>query len=74
MVCLASSFIIYWAGLHKEGEKQVLEAGAEAMKKQLHTFIQLKTPVLWAMGQYYNSDPSTLKHKACSPHLSLHQL
>jgi hypothetical protein len=33
IVCLASSFIIYWAGLHKEGEKQVLEAGAEAMKK-----------------------------------------
>jgi hypothetical protein len=30
---LASSFIIYWVGLQKEGDKQALEAGAEAMKE-----------------------------------------
>jgi hypothetical protein len=32
IVCVASSFISYWAGLHKEGDKQALEIGAEAMK------------------------------------------
>jgi hypothetical protein len=32
IVCLASSFIMYWAGLHQEGERLDLEAGAEAMK------------------------------------------
>jgi hypothetical protein len=31
-VCLASSLIMYWAGLHKEGEKLDPEAGAEALK------------------------------------------
>jgi hypothetical protein len=29
---VASSFISYWAGLHKEGDKQALEIGAEVMK------------------------------------------
>jgi hypothetical protein len=33
IICLASSLLIYWAGLQKEeGTKQALEAGAEAMK------------------------------------------
>jgi hypothetical protein len=32
IVCLASSFIMYWAGLHQEGERLDLEAGAEALK------------------------------------------
>jgi hypothetical protein len=32
IVCVASSFIDYWAGLHKGGDKIDLEAGAEAMK------------------------------------------
>jgi hypothetical protein len=32
IVCVASSFISYWAGLHNEGDKQALEIGAEAMK------------------------------------------
>jgi hypothetical protein len=30
--CLASSFIAYWAGIHKQEEKAMLETGAEAMK------------------------------------------
>jgi hypothetical protein len=33
IICLASIFIIYWAGLSKESDKQALEAGAEAMKE-----------------------------------------
>jgi hypothetical protein len=34
IICLASSFLVYWAGLQKdEGAKQALEAGAEAMKE-----------------------------------------
>jgi hypothetical protein len=32
IVCVASSFISYWVGLHKEGDKKALEIGAEAMK------------------------------------------
>jgi hypothetical protein len=32
IVCLASSLIMCWAGLHQEGERLDLEAGAEAMK------------------------------------------
>jgi hypothetical protein len=32
IVCLASSFIMYWAGLHREGERLDLEAGAKALK------------------------------------------
>jgi hypothetical protein len=32
IVCVASSFISYWVGLHKEGDKQALEIGAEVMK------------------------------------------
>jgi hypothetical protein len=33
IICLASSFLTYWAGLSKEIDKQVLAAGAEAMKE-----------------------------------------
>jgi mannosylglycoprotein endo-beta-mannosidase len=34
IICLASSLLIYWAGLQKdESTKQALEAGAEAMKE-----------------------------------------
>jgi hypothetical protein len=33
IICLASSFIIYWAGLQKESDRQALEAGTEAMKE-----------------------------------------
>nr|TKW15340.1 hypothetical protein SEVIR_5G231500v2 [Setaria viridis] len=32
VICLASSFISYWAGLQKQDDKQNMEAGAEAMK------------------------------------------
>jgi hypothetical protein len=36
IICLASSFIVYWADLQKEeGVKQALEAGAEAMKEAI---------------------------------------
>nr|TKV97117.1 hypothetical protein SEVIR_9G474400v2 [Setaria viridis] len=33
IVCLASSFITYWAGLQKQEAKMNLEKGAEAMKE-----------------------------------------
>jgi hypothetical protein len=33
IICLASSFLTYWAGLPKAIDKQALEAGAEAMKE-----------------------------------------
>jgi hypothetical protein len=34
IICLASSFIVFWAGLQKdEGARQALEVGAEAMKE-----------------------------------------
>jgi hypothetical protein len=32
IVCVASSFISYWAGLHKEGDKHAPEIGVEVMK------------------------------------------
>jgi hypothetical protein len=33
IICLASSFISYWSGLHKKGDKQDLEEGAQALKE-----------------------------------------
>jgi hypothetical protein len=33
IICLASSFLTYWAGRSKESDKQALEARAEAMKE-----------------------------------------
>lgn len=33
VVCLASFFISYWAGLQKQDDKQDMEAGAEALKE-----------------------------------------
>jgi hypothetical protein len=33
IVCLASSFVSYWAGLHKQGDQQSLEEGAATMKE-----------------------------------------
>jgi hypothetical protein len=32
IICLASSFISYWSGLHKQGDKQDLEDRAQALK------------------------------------------
>ena len=32
IICLAASFIAYWAGLQNPGDKMVLESGTEAMK------------------------------------------
>ena len=32
IACLASSFLNYWAGLHKQEDKVILETGAEAIK------------------------------------------
>jgi len=32
IICLAASFMAYWAGLQNPGDKMVLESGAEAMK------------------------------------------
>jgi hypothetical protein len=32
IVCMAVSFLSFWAGLQKDGDKEALEAGAEALK------------------------------------------
>ena len=32
VICLASSFISYWAGLQKGSDKEVLESGADTLK------------------------------------------
>jgi hypothetical protein len=36
IICRASSFLIYWAGLQQEEAKAILEVGAEALKEALH--------------------------------------
>jgi len=33
IICSVSSFVTYWAGLHKEDDKKELEQGAEALMK-----------------------------------------
>ena len=33
IICSVSSFVTYWAGLHKEDDKKELEHGAEALMK-----------------------------------------
>jgi hypothetical protein len=37
-VCLATSFLLYWAGLQKEEDKGVLELGAGALKEATLAF------------------------------------
>jgi hypothetical protein len=32
IICLASSFVKYWAGLQKEEDKSILDGGPEAIK------------------------------------------
>jgi len=36
IICLASSFILYWSGLQNSDDKMELEVGAEALKPQEH--------------------------------------
>ncbi|KAG2637580.1 hypothetical protein PVAP13_2NG541000 [Panicum virgatum] len=38
IICLASSFIFYWAELQMEEDKAKLEAGAEALEKAALSF------------------------------------
>jgi hypothetical protein len=38
IICLASSLISSWAGLHKDDTKEVLEAGAEMLKNAALAF------------------------------------
>jgi hypothetical protein len=33
IICLASSYLIYWAGLQKDEDKASIEMGAEALKE-----------------------------------------
>jgi hypothetical protein len=44
IVCLASSFISYWAGLQKAEDKLELEVGAEALKETALLFHPLEAP------------------------------
>jgi hypothetical protein len=38
IVCLATSFLLYWAGLQKEEDKGALEMGAGALKEAALAF------------------------------------
>ena len=40
VICLASSFISYWAGLQKGNDKEVLESGADTLKQAALYFHQ----------------------------------
>lgn len=44
IVCLASSFVSYWAGLHTQGAQQDLEEGAAAMREAALHFHQHHQP------------------------------
>lgn len=44
IVCLASSFVSYWAGLHTQGDQQDLEEGAAAMREAALHFHQHHQP------------------------------
>jgi hypothetical protein len=50
IVCLASSFIAYWAGIHKKEEKAMLETGAEAMKVTTLHFHSMQDPEIGGNG------------------------
>jgi hypothetical protein len=38
IICVASSFISFWAGLHKGADKEVLEVGVEALNEAALSF------------------------------------
>jgi hypothetical protein len=50
IVCLASSFIAYWAGIHEQKEKAMLETGAEAMKVTTLHFHSMQDPEIGGNG------------------------
>jgi hypothetical protein len=38
IICLASSFLTFWAGLHNDGNKKLPEEGAKALKEAARAF------------------------------------
>lgn len=44
IICLASSFIFFWAELQQEGDREALEAGAEALKSVALSFHPQEAP------------------------------
>jgi hypothetical protein len=50
IICLASSFISYWSGLHKQGDKQDLEEGAQALKEAALHIHQQQTAGAQVLG------------------------
>jgi hypothetical protein len=50
IIYLASSFIFYWSGLHKQGDKQDLEDGAQALKEAVLLVHQHQTAAAQTIG------------------------
>jgi hypothetical protein len=50
IICLASSFISYWSVLHKQGDKQDLEDGAQALKEAALLVHQHQTAAAQTVG------------------------